>query len=129
MTCHWFRHHAGVNCIPVLTCQLHQELIAHVEQLVSRFQGWTYDRTRQQGSAPGVVLETHAPQRCYRQAAASLPTEVWISNAPQVLQFRPVRYERFSKMLELNKRGLEKDAGEWHLINATHNILRLFRYW
>ena len=19
MTCHWFRHHAGVNCIPVLT--------------------------------------------------------------------------------------------------------------
>ena len=20
MTCHWFRHHAGVNCIPVLTC-------------------------------------------------------------------------------------------------------------
>ena len=24
MTCHWFRHHAGVNCIPVLTCQLHQ---------------------------------------------------------------------------------------------------------
>jgi len=26
MTCHWFRHHAGVNCIPVLTCQLHQGL-------------------------------------------------------------------------------------------------------
>ena len=24
MTCHWFRHHAGVSCIPVLTCQLHQ---------------------------------------------------------------------------------------------------------
>jgi hypothetical protein len=61
MTCHWFRHHAGVNCIPVLTCQLHQELIAHGEQLVSRYQGWTYDRTRQQGSAPDVVLETHAP--------------------------------------------------------------------
>ncbi len=20
MTCHWFRHHAGVNCILVLTC-------------------------------------------------------------------------------------------------------------
>jgi hypothetical protein len=20
MTCHWFRHHAGMNCIPVLTC-------------------------------------------------------------------------------------------------------------
>ncbi len=24
MTCHWLRHHAGVNCIPLLTCQLHQ---------------------------------------------------------------------------------------------------------
>ena len=20
MTCHWFRHHAGVNCIPLLAC-------------------------------------------------------------------------------------------------------------
>ena len=20
MTCHWFRHHAGMTCIPVLTC-------------------------------------------------------------------------------------------------------------
>ena len=26
MTCHWFHHHAGVNCIPVLTCQMHQGL-------------------------------------------------------------------------------------------------------
>jgi hypothetical protein len=24
MTCHWFEHHSGVNCIPLLTCQLHQ---------------------------------------------------------------------------------------------------------
>ena len=39
MTCHWFRHHAGVNCIPVLTCQLHQGLIAHGEHLTSRCQG------------------------------------------------------------------------------------------
>jgi hypothetical protein len=28
MTCHWFRHHAGAQCIPLLTCQLHQGLIA-----------------------------------------------------------------------------------------------------
>ena len=48
-TCHWFRHHAGVNCIPVLTCQLHQGLIAHGEHLTSRCQGWTDDMTRQQG--------------------------------------------------------------------------------
>jgi hypothetical protein len=44
MTCHWFRPHAGVNCIPVLTCQLHQGLIAHGEHLTSRCQGWTDDR-------------------------------------------------------------------------------------
>ena len=40
MTCHWLRHHAGVNCIPVLT---------------SRCQGWTDDLARQQGWAPEVA--------------------------------------------------------------------------
>ncbi len=40
MTCHWFRHNAGVNCIPLLTCQLHQGLIAHGEHLTHRCQGW-----------------------------------------------------------------------------------------
>jgi len=55
MTCHWFRHHAGVNCIPVLTCQLHQGLIAHGEHLTSRCQGWTDDMSRQQGWAPEVA--------------------------------------------------------------------------
>ena len=49
MTCHWFRHHAGVNCIPVLTCQLHQGLIAHGEHLTRRCQGWTDDMVRQRG--------------------------------------------------------------------------------
>jgi hypothetical protein len=37
MTCHWFKHHAVVNCIPVLT---------------SRCQGWTDDLVRQQVCAP-----------------------------------------------------------------------------
>ena len=55
MTCHWFRHHAGVNCIPVLTCQLHQGLIAHGEHLTSRCQGWTDDMTRRKGWAPEVA--------------------------------------------------------------------------
>jgi hypothetical protein len=55
MACHWFRHHAGVNCIPVLTCQLHQGLIAHGEHLSSRCQGWTDDLVRQQGWAPEVA--------------------------------------------------------------------------
>ena len=55
MTCHWFRHHAGVNCIPVLTCQLNQGLIVHGEHLTSRCQGWTDDLARQQGWAPEVA--------------------------------------------------------------------------
>jgi hypothetical protein len=44
MTFHWFRHHAGVNCIPVLTCQLHQ--------------GWTDDvqrNSKSSRSAPPVA--------------------------------------------------------------------------
>ena len=55
MTCHWFMHHAGVSCIPVLTCQLHQGLIAHGEHLISRCQGWTDDMVRQRGWAPEVA--------------------------------------------------------------------------
>ena len=41
MTCHFFRHHPGPNCIPLLTCHLHQGLIAHGEHLTHRSQGWT----------------------------------------------------------------------------------------
>jgi hypothetical protein len=33
MTCHFFRHHPGPNGIPLLTCTLHQGLIADGEQL------------------------------------------------------------------------------------------------
>ena len=55
MTCHWFQHQAGMNCIPLLTCQLHQGLIAHGEHLTSRCQGWTEDMTRQRGWAPEVA--------------------------------------------------------------------------
>jgi hypothetical protein len=47
MTCHWFRH-----CIPVLTCQLHQGLIAHGEHLTSRCQGWSDAMTHQRGWQP-----------------------------------------------------------------------------
>ena len=55
MTCDWFRHHAGVNCVPVLTCQLNQGLIAHGEHLTSRCQSWTDDMVRQRGWAPEVA--------------------------------------------------------------------------
>jgi hypothetical protein len=51
LTCHWFRHHAGVNCIPVLTCQLHQGLLAHGEHITRRCQSWTKDLARQRGVA------------------------------------------------------------------------------
>ena len=49
MTCHWFRHHAGASCIPLLTCRLHQGLIAHGEHLIHCCQGWTEDLVHQQG--------------------------------------------------------------------------------
>ena len=52
MTCHWFGHQAGAQCIPLLTCQLHQGLIAQGDHLLSRCQGWTDDMTRQRGCAP-----------------------------------------------------------------------------
>ena len=52
MTCHWFRHHAAAECIPLLTCQLHQGLIAQGEHLTRRCQGWTDDMTRQRGWSP-----------------------------------------------------------------------------
>ena len=54
MTCHWFRHHAGAECIPVLTCQLHRGQIAQGEHLIRRCQGWTDDMVRQRGWAPEV---------------------------------------------------------------------------
>ncbi len=40
MTCHFFRHHPGPECIPLLTCHLHQGLIAHGEHLTHRCSGW-----------------------------------------------------------------------------------------
>ena len=54
MTCHWFRHHAGPQCIPLLTCQLHQGLIGQGDHLLNRCQGWTDDMARQRGWAPEV---------------------------------------------------------------------------
>ena len=55
ITCHWFRHHAGVNCIPLLTCQLHEGLISHGDHLTHRCQSWTEVLTAQRGWAPEVA--------------------------------------------------------------------------
>jgi hypothetical protein len=55
MTCHFFRHHPGPECIPPLTCHLHQGLIAHGEHLAASCSGWTEDSHRQRGWAPEVA--------------------------------------------------------------------------
>jgi hypothetical protein len=55
LTCHWFRHHAGPGCVPLLTCQLHQGLIAHGDHLTHRCASWTDDQVRQRGWAPEVA--------------------------------------------------------------------------
>ena len=55
MTCHFFRHHPGPECIPLLTCHLHQGCIAQGEHLTYRCQGWTDDMVRQRGWAPEVA--------------------------------------------------------------------------
>jgi hypothetical protein len=52
MTCHWFRHHAGVNCIPVLTCQLYEGVISQGDHLTHRYTRWTQDLVYQRGWAP-----------------------------------------------------------------------------
>ena len=55
MTCHFFLYHPGPNCIPLLTCHLHQGLIAHGEHLTHRCSGWSEDLHRQRGWAPEVA--------------------------------------------------------------------------
>ena len=52
ITCHWFRHHAGVNCIPLLNCQLHEGLISHGDHLTHCCPRWTQDLAAQRGWAP-----------------------------------------------------------------------------
>jgi hypothetical protein len=42
MTCHWFRHHAGVNCIPVLVNR-HPKLHHRFASLSVTF-NWCRDR-------------------------------------------------------------------------------------
>ena len=55
ITCHWFRHHAGVNCIPLLTCQLHECLIRHGEHLTHPCPRRTKDLAAQRGWAQAAA--------------------------------------------------------------------------
>jgi hypothetical protein len=52
LTCHWFRHHAGPDGIPLLACQRHGGLIAHGEHLSRRCPAWTDDLQRLHGWCP-----------------------------------------------------------------------------
>jgi hypothetical protein len=86
MTCHWFRHHAGPECIPLLTCQLHQGLLAQGEHLTSCCQGWTDDLARPARLGTGGGMSPGAS----RWPPLS-PREGWLSDGRQVLCFRPTR--------------------------------------
>jgi hypothetical protein len=55
LTCHFFRHHPAASGIPVLTCHLHQGLIAHGNHLTHRCHGWTENLHRRRGWAPEVA--------------------------------------------------------------------------
>jgi len=55
MTCHFFRHHPGPDCIPLLTCHFHQGLIAHGEHLTRSCSGWMSNQCRHGDWAPEVA--------------------------------------------------------------------------
>jgi hypothetical protein len=40
MTCHGLRHHSSVNCVPLLTCQLHQGLLPQGGDFQERCHSW-----------------------------------------------------------------------------------------
>jgi hypothetical protein len=44
MTCHWFGHEAGPNCIPYLVCRLHQGLVTQGDHLIWGCEGWVDQR-------------------------------------------------------------------------------------
>ena len=53
LTCHFFRHHPGPECIPLLTCHLHQGLIVHGQHLSQCCSAWTtQDLQRRHGGMP-----------------------------------------------------------------------------
>ena len=100
MTCHWFRHHAGVNCIPVLTCQLQpgpDRAWRPPHQPLPRLD-------RRPGPPEGLGAGSGLSGPCTSVTgsdAALSPQEGWLSDGRQVLHFRPRRYDRWSQSLEV----------------------------
>ncbi len=52
LTCRWFRHVAPADAIPLLSCELHQGLLAHGEHLTRRCGAWSEEGHLLQGWAP-----------------------------------------------------------------------------
>ncbi len=52
LTCQWFRHHAGDDDVPLLSCQWHQALICHGDHLTQRCPSWLEPRQRSSGWCP-----------------------------------------------------------------------------
>jgi hypothetical protein len=75
MSCHFFRHHPGANCNPLLTCHLHGGLIAHGEHPTHRCQGWTDDMVRQRGWAPRGRLSSRSMHVGDRKRPPQSPQE------------------------------------------------------
>ena len=75
MTWHFFRHHPGPNCMPLLTWHLHQGLIAHGEHLIHRSNGWTENLHRHRGWAPEVACVVEPSIR-----PPLSPKEAWLGD-------------------------------------------------
>jgi hypothetical protein len=52
LTCHWFRHHADGEGIPLLSCHWHQGLICHGDHLTHRCSCWLEARHAGLGWCP-----------------------------------------------------------------------------
>jgi anti-sigma factor ChrR (cupin superfamily) len=95
MTCHWFRHHAGVNCIPLLTCHLHR-MLPGCRGLVSGLQvlplhSFGSEHVALVRWAPGTVFQPYGHpggeeivvlEGVFQDEHGSYPTGTWLRHPP-----------------------------------------------
>ena len=80
VTCHFFLQHPGTNCIPLLTCHLHQGLIAQGKNLTNLCSGRKEDLRLKRGWAPAEVeVSGRASNR-----PPLWPKEAWLSDGRQM---------------------------------------------
>lgn len=105
------------------TISLHDPALAGIEVLVS---------PDSQPPLPGAPLPRNAPNnddaRCMRQALTSETGRASYRLRKAIIEpvFGQIKEVRGIRRFRL--RGLEHASGEWKLICATHNLLKLFRY-